>query len=180
MKKRFRFNYLTLFRQQVVIVVVGLLVFWLDARELADPGFSTVFLVVWATFKTGYLLQQTLRRLVGFLNQGSFTYFDFLQFIGLNVLLILLSYTTDYWCLVQVEDVSFHGVAQSESLGAQFIQLMYFSTVTFGTVGFGDIVPQTGAARYLVWLEMISSFTTIILIISNFSHLRDTVPPAND
>lgn len=45
--------------------------------------------------------------------------------------------------------------------------MFYFSCVTFATVGYGDILPQSMAAKSCVILEMATAFFLVVFLISN-------------
>ena len=47
------------------------------------------------------------------------------------------------------------------------IAAVYFSAVTFATVGFGDIVPRSSLARSGVLVEITFSFTSIAIVVSS-------------
>ena len=90
-------------------------------------------------------------------------------------MLIVGSFSVDYWCLYRVEAASFTGISPEQALPLQLFQFAYFSICTFVTVGFGDVVPVTVSAKYMVLLEMCLSFISIILIVSNFSNFKEAV-----
>jgi voltage-gated potassium channel len=49
------------------------------------------------------------------------------------------------------------------------MSFIYFSIITFLTVGYGDIIPLTNFSRLLVCIEVIFGFILIIYGISSFS-----------
>jgi hypothetical protein len=55
-------------------------------------------------------------------------------------------------------DPAWGGVAASTPVG--FLDLVYFSAITYTTVGYGDFVP-TGALRFLCGMEALSGFVLI-------------------
>jgi len=50
----------------------------------------------------------------------------------------------------------------------RFMNLLYFSIVTFTTVGYGDIIPALPVAKLITVLEMMSAFVVIVFIISKY------------
>lgn len=52
---------------------------------------------------------------------------------------------------------------------------LYFSVVTFATIGYGDIVPMVAEAKLLVLFEISSSFIMITFVISNISRIGQAV-----
>ncbi|WP_225940602.1 ion channel [Desulfomicrobium macestii] len=51
-----------------------------------------------------------------------------------------------------------------------FWALQYYSIVTFTTLGFGDIVPKTGVAAFLVTLEVITGYIMLGGLIAIFAN----------
>lgn len=64
-----------------------------------------------------------------------------------------------YWLL---QDASYGAVvpAMTRAVEMGFLDLVYFSTITYTTVGFGDFVP-TGAIRFLAGTEALAGFILI-------------------
>lgn len=77
--------------------------------------------------------------------------------IAISVPLFLLLFASTYVIAGRTDAGSF-----SEPLTR--VDALYFSTTVFATVGFGDIVPRTEAARMLVTLQMLSDLVLIGLI----------------
>lgn len=107
----------------------------------------------------------------GVKNNKSFR--NILLYIWYIVMLIQVSFALDYFYLFSIQNNSFKGLSVSTSYLYNFCELLYFSVITMGTIGYGDIVPQGLTARSLVSLEVISYLTFIILIIANYSNLKD-------
>ena len=167
-------SYFRLFLEHGIVLAVGLLVFWVDDREFFRYLYPKLFVIAWASVKSIFFLWDTLRRIVGFLRED-YNYLHFIQFVGVSVTLIVLSFSLDYWCLNLVEEASFSGVTAAQGAGVQFLNFLYFSVCTFVTVGYGDIIPSTLAAKFLTMLEMCISFISIILVISNFSNIKEAM-----
>jgi len=93
----------------------------------------------------------------------------------------IAAYAASYHSLSWFDPGSFHDAAQmatgtdnnsyhvpaEQTLG--FVQMLYFATVTFATVGYGDIVPVTSCARILVATEIGLSFMLVVLFVTTFS-----------
>ena len=88
------------------------------------------------------------------------------------IVLIVISYGLDYWSLHQTQLNAFHGIFDHAAVNLHFFNFLYFSAVTFSTVGFGDIAPATIEAKIIVMTEIVSSFFMIIFIFSNFYNLK--------
>lgn len=57
----------------------------------------------------------------------------------------------------------------SQYLDFRFCQMLYFSIVTFTTLGFGDITPKTNEAAFWVCTEVIIGFLMLGILLSLFS-----------
>ncbi len=51
----------------------------------------------------------------------------------------------------------------------------YFSTSTFATVGYGDIVPKSSISRFLAVLEMFNGIVILILMIANIDLIKSVI-----
>lgn len=70
------------------------------------------------------------------------------------------------------------GIAgNASSIGSEFPRMLYFSTITIATIGYGDIIPITPWARALVALEAILGLTFAGLFLSS---LYDRIKPTPD
>lgn len=57
-------------------------------------------------------------------------------------------------------------ISHRESLGWSPLTMMYYSVVTFTTLGFGDITPRTPAAAALVMVEVVTGYLMLGILIS--------------
>ncbi|MBP2002105.1 voltage-gated potassium channel [Paenibacillus shirakamiensis] len=67
---------------------------------------------------------------------------------------------------------SFKGSTIGDDLVNQGISFLYFSVVTFATVGFGDISPMDSTSRLVVVMEVFFSFVTIAYALSMIGVFR--------
>ncbi|MDW3212149.1 MAG: potassium channel family protein [Reichenbachiella sp.] len=92
---------------------------------------------------------------------------------------MVASFAVDYYCLMSCMPNSFllaQAITDPLTLAFDFL---YFSIVTFATIGYGDIVPLVWEAKLLVLLEIISSFIMITFVISNLRKINNTTPNKN-
>lgn len=80
--------------------------------------------------------------------------------------LYLIMFTNIYQCLSWTDTANF-SINQTSNQTLNFIDLFYFTTVTSATVGFGDISPQTSFARFIVTIQILSTFLYVIGILSS-------------
>jgi len=82
-------------------------------------------------------------------------------------LLLGYAWTFAYSVVEEMQPGSFTSVASTmpDDLVGRVMQLRYFSFVTLATVGYGDIVPHTAAARTTALLEaMLGQFYLVALV----------------
>jgi len=95
--------------------------------------------------------------------------FQLLTLFGALILLTIFSFATDYTCLIHNYKNSISGFSESSSYIQSLFDGLYFSIVTFSTVGYGDMVPLTRAAKTIVVIEMSMSFLIIFFALANVS-----------
>ena len=70
------------------------------------------------------------------------------MFLTINVLLFALIYWgMDQWMLPTGMDSHLKGIGGGDGLPGGFISYVYFSVVTFTTLGYGDVTPVTVAGQ---------------------------------
>ncbi len=97
-----------------------------------------------------------------------------MTFIGVSIVLFILSYGIDFYCLYAIRPEAFIGIPAAESMLNNFVTFFYFSITNFTTAGLGDILPNAASARIFIGSELIISFFFTIFIIANLSMLRDS------
>ena len=85
----------------------------------------------------------------------------------------LIIIITDYACLFQFNNSTFVGVPDySNSYLYNLYHFFYFSVITFSTVGYGDIIPTSDVARFVVMLEIFLSFFLIVFALANITKIH--------
>lgn len=79
------------------------------------------------------------------------------------IFVVLVLHVLEIWIFglgyyVLSRDPAFGAIAPTAAIG--FLDLVYFSAVTFTTVGYGDFVP-TGAMRFLTGTEALTGFVLL-------------------
>ncbi|MES2763673.1 MAG: potassium channel family protein, partial [Bacteroidota bacterium] len=88
------------------------------------------------------------------------------------LLLLQLTFALNYLTLSKISNDAFKGIDPSEDIISLFGNCFYFSTITFATIGYGDITPNCLSAKMLVTLETLASMIFIIFIFANFSNFK--------
>jgi len=74
-----------------------------------------------------------------------------------------------YWWRFGCERIAFN-VDQLRGIQPDFLDYLYYSVVTFTTLGFGDIVPRDKGARLVVGAEVILGYIMLGGLISIFAN----------
>jgi hypothetical protein len=96
-------------------------------------------------------------------------------FMVMNIFVIIISFTTDFFCMVQVDPVSLEGIHTKASIAEKIFNCLYFSTLNFSFFGYGDILPVTIPAKVIMMMETLISFMTVILVLSDFISLKESI-----
>ncbi|MBX9851864.1 MAG: hypothetical protein K2X86_08905 [Cytophagaceae bacterium] len=160
--------------QHVVVILIGIGIFYIDEVEFLDGFYPKLFLLILAFAKCIYFIGHSFKKIEE-ASLNNFTYNKFLVIILTNIFLIILSFAVDYSCLYEFDSNSFQGLTRDGSMFTIFYDFFYFSVLTFTTTGFGDIIPLTKPAKFLVTIEVIVAFITTIIVIFNFIHIKDSI-----
>ena len=151
------------------ILIYGVLFYAID-HHFYGPILSN-FVLLFAFFKIIYILIYTFKRLTAHLRECC-SFYDLVAVYGIVIGLIVFSFAADYYCLQNCLPGAFSGLESANGKPGQAFDFIYFSVVTFATIGFGDITPVLMKAKLLVILEIITSFTMIVFVISNFDKIH--------
>jgi len=96
-----------------------------------------------------------------------------LTLFSVLILLIIFSFSFDYHALYAVDSNSFKSSLEGDnSVMRQSFEFIYFSLVTFSSVGFGDVVPISVPGKMVVLLEVFLSFFVLIFGIANINRIH--------
>jgi hypothetical protein len=159
--------------QHVGILMIGVLVFYIEKLEIANLFWEKFILIIVSLGKSIYFLEHSFRKIEE-ASINNISYNRFLSIILTNILLIVVSFATDYVCMSQIDPRSFKGMSLEGYFNTIF-DAFYFSLVSFTTVAYGDIIPMTKSARALTIFEVVIAYVTTIIIISNFVQIKDSM-----
>ena len=83
----------------------------------------------------------------------------------LDLLLVIVVFA-DIYCIIYSYN---HNAFQLKSNGIPYLDLLYFSFVTFTTLGYGDILPITYLAKFTAAIEAFMFTCIIAFVVLNFS-----------
>jgi len=133
-----------------------------------------VGVAVWAGCKTMYYFAETLRHLLDSTAQDV-AYHRFLALIAYNMAQITLSYAVDFYCLYQIDRSSLSGIDPALRGAALFFECFYFSVLNFSFFGYGDITPTNVPAKVVMLLEVVTAFSTVIFLLSDFVCMKESM-----
>lgn len=154
------------------IVIALSLSYTLWAGVDSDSRFLPFFIVGLALVKTVFIVRLTfiqLSKIIGESHQLTHV----LTLFGVLIILIVLSFSADYQALYLLNSENFKFATLPSSLfSLQFFEFLYFSLITFSSVGFGDIVPLSIAGKLLVMMEVFLSFLVLVFGIANINRIH--------
>jgi len=156
----------------VTILGVGLL--YVVLMSMIDhPSFPFYIIIVTAALgKTIVITMTTLKRLSKLI-KICHSLERILWVFGLIIIISIFSFATDYACLFQFSNSTFQGVPDyPNSYLYNLYHFFYFSVITFSTVGYGDIIPTSDVARFVVMLEIFLSFFIIVFALANIKKIH--------
>ncbi|RZK86685.1 MAG: hypothetical protein EOO62_40400 [Hymenobacter sp.] len=156
----------------VGIILGGLLLFVVDFYELNSPEVNTALLLLLLLAKVVYFVLAILRWIrKSVVSKYHLTYLT--GFLVLHVLLVVLSFSIDYYCLYRIDHASFDLPFGPQTSWRQPLTFLYFSLGKFTTAGGGELHPVTPVAQCCVMAEMAVSYFTTVLLIANVSYLQN-------
>lgn len=157
-----------------IFTIIGIALVYVVLMSLIDHS-SLPFHIIIATAalgKTILITSTTLKKLSKLLKIcHSLT--RLLWVFGSILIISIFSFATDYTCLFLFNNMAFEGVSvHSNSYIYSLYHFFYFSVVTFSNVGYGDIVPASDAAKFVVMLEIFLSFFLIVFALANIKKIH--------
>jgi len=157
----------------------------LGAHALLGPASAPwlIWIVVaLAAGKTAYYFAETLWHLIQ-ATASDLPYHRFLMLMAYNMAEVTVSFAVDFYCLKQLDLQSFSGMATDLGGLELMFDCFYFSVLNFSFFGYGDIIPAHIPAKLVMLMEVITAFSTVIFLLSDFvsmkESMRGTRPPRN-
>ncbi|MBL0128834.1 MAG: hypothetical protein IPP83_15565 [Flavobacteriales bacterium] len=154
----------------IVLLSTFLLLF--VRHEIGSVGVEETMVVVFSLSKTIFFVIEMFRHIARTAHQVISQQRIFAM-IGLYAMLFVVSFAFDHWALLEVDPTAIAGVAVQGGAAYRLSEMLYYSVSTFTTAGFGDLFPVSTTARLLAATELMLAFFLTILVIANFSNLRD-------
>lgn len=165
--------------QYLVVIVMGLIIFLIDYYELANPNTNEIILFAISVAKSGYFIYFVFKTIKETAYK-KFYFYEFMSFIVVSILLVIISFAIDYYCLFRIKADAFAGLIPKSSIITEFITFFYYSISVFTTAGFGDVKPNNTSAQIFVSMELLIAFFFTVLVIANIGHIRNSFVQQDD
>lgn len=147
----------------------------------ADATLTSRLLIgvaVWAAVKTGYYFAENLKHLQD-ATSTDLAYHKFVLLLAYNMAQITISFALDFYCLVQIDRGSLNGIAPELVGGELLFECFYFSVLNFSFFGYGDITPAHIPGKVIMLLEVVTAFSTVIFLLSDFVSMKESMRRKN-
>ena len=163
----------------LAVILIGFFIFLLDYYELTNPFTSEIVLFIINISKSIYFIYFVFRTIKETAHKD-FHFQDFMSFIVTSILLVIISFAIDYYCLFRINPDAFSGLIHKQHFITEFITFFYYSISVFTTAGFGDVKPNSTSSQIFVSMELMIAFFFTILVIANITHIRSSFVQKND
>ena len=133
-----------------------------------------ILVAAWAATKTSYYFAETLRHLQE-ATAADLAYHRFLVLVAYNMAQITLSFAIDFYCLYQIDPTSLNGIDPSLRGAELAFECFYFSVLNFSFFGYGDITPHHVSSKFVMLLEVVTAFSTVIFLLSDFISMKEAI-----
>lgn len=157
-----------------IVTVIGVAVLYVIMMSVINHKAFPFhyFILIFALVKTYYIALATFKHLSKLVKK-CYSFERLFLVFGLIILVTIVSFSIDYTCLYEYNESTFSGISiESISYIEKLPEFIYFSVITFATVGYGDIVPISGIAKFLVILEIFLSFLIIVFALTNINKIH--------
>ncbi len=159
----------------VAIIIFAIAILW--SHAFLGSGYRSLLIglvVVGAFTKTSYYFAESLWHLVK-ASALDLAYHRFLLLMAYNMAEVTLSFALDFFVLQRLNPGSLSGMENDTSMPLLLFDCFYFSVLNFSFFGYGDITPMTVPAKIVMLLEVITAFTTVIFLISDFVSMKESM-----
>lgn len=142
-------------------------------NNFSIDGIAYFFLILIGLSIYGYLIRFVFI-MISHAGSGQKTTSEAVYNIILSVISGIIFFAINYFYLSVNDPNAFVGHLGGTAL-SRLIGCLYYSVITFSTIGYGDIVPLSNMARIIVVGEVLYSVFILVLVISSFSSLKDAI-----
>jgi hypothetical protein len=162
------------FVKSIIIILLGLGIFYIDDQDFFNYKYTVGIIICISFLKCLYFLRVSYHKILE-VSLKNTAYYEFIIFMALNIIVMVISFATDFFCLCQVDPNSLKGVDLYSGIFEKIFDCFYFSMLNFSFFGYGDILPATIPAKIVMMFETMISFLAIILVLSDFISLKESI-----
>ncbi|HQQ93926.1 MAG TPA: ion channel [Bacteroidia bacterium] len=160
--------------KSAIIILLGITVFYVDDRDFFNYRITLGIIIALSLLKSFYFVSISYQKILEVSIKNT-AYYEFILFMATHIFVIIISFAADFFCLVQVDPRSITGINQTAGLFEKAFDCFYFSVLNFSFFGYGDIIPVTIPAKLILMVEALLSFMAIILVLSDFISLKESL-----
>ena len=173
--KKFKFS---LYKPVPALILYVLYILALEVLQLyIDDSLGYAIMIWLGSVFYGYLIAYSFKSIFR-ASQNKISTGMAVVNISIAAISGVIFFAINYFFIYQLSNTHFAGNLGDNPIEI-FISFLYFSCVTFATVGFGDISASSSFARILVMAEVIYSFFIIVIAFSGFSQLKESLRNSN-
>ena len=167
-----------IFIKSSVIIFLGWFIIYIDKAFFVTPLYAEIIIPSIAFLKILFFIYQSYYIVIQVI-EHNVLYHKFLGITTINIFFIVCSFAVDYFCIYQVNPLSFEGINPKFTTGEIIFEAFYFSVLNYTNFGYGAIIPLTIAAKSLVIMEDLVSFMTILYVLTDFVTLKQSIEESN-
>ena len=99
----------------LIVIGIGLSIFLLDYFELVNTLSNEIVLSLLSLLKAGYFIYFVFRTIKETAHR-EFDFHEFMGFVVVSILLVILSFAIDYYCLFRIDAQSFAGIIAKQNI----------------------------------------------------------------
>ena len=160
----------TLLHYLIIIVITAIIKYFIHLEP--DKFLFVTIILLFSILKIAFFYQSIFKKLI--IVTKDVQYFSFLIFICFNVIYLIFSFSLDYFLIYSLDPLSFTGIEGADNIYEVYFKFFYLSFLLFTNMGVANVIPVAIPAEALVMLEAISSFATIIFVLSDFVSLKES------
>lgn len=163
-----------LFVKSVIIILLGMAVFYIDDRDFFNYRYTIAIIIALSALKCIYFVSISYDKILE-VSMKNTAYYEFILFMAMNITVVIISFSADFFCLLQVDSKSLQGIDHRLPLFDKGFNCFYFSALNFSFFGYSDILPESIPAKIIMLFETFLSFLAIILVLSDFISLKESI-----
>ncbi|GEQ85455.1 hypothetical protein ULMS_09630 [Patiriisocius marinistellae] len=167
--------YTQLFKKSWVVVLLLVLLSSIQAfsTSIFNGSFAGYLIFLLSVLKVSAIVWLSFTQLTKIIGQSHLISHILTLFIFL-IATIVCSFSLDYLSLYVSDGNSFKTslVNNDVSMVGMLYEYFYFSTITFSSVGYGDIVPQSILAKGIVMIQVAVRFFVLVFGIANINQIK--------